>query len=176
MKEFFKNESGSHRWVRIPPTEKYGRTQTSVITVAITDPNNKFQYNFDKNKVYKKYIRSGGNGGQNVNKVNTKVEVRIHIDSAYWLNSVIKQRLKEIHQNKINSDGELILTCSETRSQTENKYILEKKLTELFEEASKPKAVRNFDVAEETVEKKEFRIKEKKKRSDVKQTRNSVFD
>ena len=49
-------------------------------------------------------------------------------------------------------------------------------VTELFEEASKPKAVRNFDVAEETVEKKEFRIKEKKKRSDVKQTRNSVFD
>lgn len=122
------------------------------------------------------YSRSSGPGGQNVNKVNTKVEVRIHIDSAYWLNSVIKQRLKEIHQNKINSDGELILTCSETRSQTENKCILEKKLTELFEEASKPKAVRNFDVAEETVEKKEFRIKEKKKRSDVKQTRNSVFD
>jgi peptidyl-tRNA hydrolase ICT1 len=122
------------------------------------------------------YCRSSGPGGQNVNKVNTKVEVRVHIDSAYWLNDVIKQRVKELHSNKINSDGELILTCSETRSQTENKIILEKKLAELFMEASKPKAVRNFDVPEETEIKKEFRIKEKKKRSDVKQTRNMNYD
>ena len=71
----FKNESGSHRWIRIPPTERSGRTQTSVITVAIIDPNNKFHFSLNRNEVSRKFIRSGGNGGQNVNKVSSCVQL-----------------------------------------------------------------------------------------------------
>ena len=71
----FKNESGPHRFIRIPPTERSGRTQTSVITVAIIDPSNKFQYHLDRKEVSRKFIRSGGNGGQNVNKVSSCVQL-----------------------------------------------------------------------------------------------------
>ena len=39
------------------------------------------------------YTRSSGPGGQNVNKVNTKAEVRFHIDSADWLPAEAKQKL-----------------------------------------------------------------------------------
>lgn len=70
---FYSNESGCHRWLRVPPTEKRGRTQTSTITVTLIDPNNVFSYKLDRNQVDRKYIRSGGKGGQNVNKVSSCV-------------------------------------------------------------------------------------------------------
>lgn len=71
VNNFFKNESGSHSWVRIPPTEKYGRTQTSVITVAIIDPNDVFLSSFNKGDVARKFVRSSGAGGQHINKTST---------------------------------------------------------------------------------------------------------
>ena len=57
----------------MPPTEKYNRTQTSTITVAVIDPSRKFEYRLNRNDVSKKYIRSSGPGGQNVNKTSSCV-------------------------------------------------------------------------------------------------------
>jgi len=75
VKSLFKNESGPHRWLRIPPTEKRGRTQTSIITVALTDPNDKLDFRFNRNEVIKQYTRSSGKGGQNVNRRSTCVQL-----------------------------------------------------------------------------------------------------
>lgn len=75
MTLFFKNESGAHRWLRVPPTEKRGRTQTSVVTVALTDPNSKLEFSLDRNKVDRQYICSSGKGGQNVNRRSTCVQL-----------------------------------------------------------------------------------------------------
>ena len=80
VKEYFKNESGSHRFLRVPPTEKKGRTQTSIITVAIIDPSNIFKYTLDRSQVEKHYICSSGKGGQNVNRRSTCVQLT-HIPS-----------------------------------------------------------------------------------------------
>jgi peptide chain release factor 1 len=61
--------------LRIPPTEKRGRTQTSIITVALTDPNDKVNFTFNRNEVIKQYTRSSGKGGQNVNRRSTCVQL-----------------------------------------------------------------------------------------------------
>lgn len=74
VKEYYTNESGCHRFIRIPPTENRGRTHTSVISVAITEPS-QFSFNLDRSKVSKSYISSSGKGGQNVNRRSTCVQL-----------------------------------------------------------------------------------------------------
>ena len=61
--------------MRTPPTEKNGRTQTSFITVAIMNPDDKIDFKLNYSDVIKKYIRSSKKGGQNVNKVSTAVRL-----------------------------------------------------------------------------------------------------
>ena len=61
--------------MRIPPTEKRGRTQTSIITVALVDPDDKVNFTFNRNEVIKQYTRSSGKGGQNVNRRSTCVQL-----------------------------------------------------------------------------------------------------
>lgn len=61
------------------------------------------------------FARSSGPGGQNVNKLNTKAEVRFHVSSADWLDSEVRGRLLEYQSNKVNKDGELVITSQEHR-------------------------------------------------------------
>jgi hypothetical protein len=50
-----------------------------------------------------------------VNKLNTKAEVRFHVSSADWLDSEVRGRLLEYQSNKVNKDGELVITSQEHR-------------------------------------------------------------
>lgn len=50
-----------------------------------------------------------------MNKLNTKAEVRFHVSSADWLDSEVKERLLEYQSNKVNKDGELVITSQEHR-------------------------------------------------------------
>ena len=54
-------------------------------------------------------------GGQNVNKLNTKAEVRFHVLNADWMPDEVKQRLFEQQANRINNNGELLVTSQENR-------------------------------------------------------------
>lgn len=54
-------------------------------------------------------------GGQNVNKLNTKAEVRFHVLNATWMPDEVKQRLFEQQANRINNSGELLVTSQENR-------------------------------------------------------------
>jgi len=76
VSKYFSNESGSHCFVRIPPTEKNGRVQTSFVTVAIMNEEEKSEFKLDRNLVIKNYIRSSKKaGGQNLNKVSSCVQL-----------------------------------------------------------------------------------------------------
>ena len=77
VKNYFQNESGSHRWQRVPPTETKGRVHTSSITVAIMGEDT-YQFTLNHSEVNRIYTRGTGNGGQHKNTTNSCV-VLTHI-------------------------------------------------------------------------------------------------
>lgn len=79
--------------------------------------------------------RSSGPGGQNVNKVNTKVELRFSVISTLILNENEKELILRKLKKKINKEGELILVSQEGRTQTENKLLVSEKFYEVIAKA-----------------------------------------
>ena len=66
------------------------------------------------------FSRSGGPGGQNVNKVNTKVTLRIRVEDLAGLNEAETERMRETLAQRISNAGELVIAASEERSQRTN--------------------------------------------------------
>ncbi|NWZ61079.1 ICT1 hydrolase, partial [Acrocephalus arundinaceus] len=126
------------------------------------------------------YSRSSGPGGQNVNKVNSKAEVRFHLASADWIPEAVRQKMALMHKNKINRAGELIVTSEESRYQMRNLAIcLEKIQTMVMEAIEKPKVV-SKETTQKLIERVEKmnreRLRQKKIHSTIKQSRKADFD
>lgn len=79
--------------------------------------------------------RSSGPGGQNVNKVNTQVELRFSVKNSNLFEEKEKERIFLKLKNRINSEGELILTSQTGRTQLDNKEKVTEKFYDLIEKA-----------------------------------------
>ncbi|WKK84282.1 alternative ribosome rescue aminoacyl-tRNA hydrolase ArfB [Marivirga arenosa] len=115
--------------------------------------------------------RSSGKGGQNVNKVETKVMLKFNINTSRSLNNHQKELIKQKLSNKLNKNGELIVTAEAKRSQLKNKEIAYKKLERLLKKAFEKPKVRKKTKPTKAAQKK--RLKSKKLHSEKKKLRKN---
>jgi len=116
--------------------------------------------------------RSSGPGGQNVNKVNTKVTLKFHVWQSSFLNAEQKELMAKKIGTSLTKDGTLILTAQDKRSQLQNKeevlQKLDRLLAKVFAVTKSRKPTKPGKAA------KHARIKEKKLRGEKKQWRQKL--
>lgn len=113
--------------------------------------------------------RSGGPGGQNVNKVASKVQLRWPVGASLVFSLEEKFRIRRELSHRINQEDELMIDVDEERSQMQNKDIAIARLHELVHKALAPKKIRRK--TRPTRGSKERRLTEKKKVGERKRTR-----
>jgi ribosome-associated protein len=119
------------------------------------------------------FSRSSGKGGQNVNKVETKVEIRFNIDRSKAFSNEEKEKIKKSLANRINKEGDLMVVSEEKRNQLENRRIALGRLDEMIKEVLKPEEERISTKPSKSV--RERRLKEKKIISKKKKLRQKNF-
>jgi len=116
-----------------------------------------------------KAVRSSGAGGQNVNKVSSKVVLTFNLNNSKAFSEEEKELLKIKLDSKLSSEKVLILNCDEDRSQLRNKDIIIKRFLELLKNALiVPKKRKATKIPRSVIEK---RIKAKRNLSEIKQNR-----
>lgn len=121
-----------------------------------------------------KTAKSGGPGGQHVNKVNTKVVLIFDINGSQLLDEAEKERIRKKLPSHLNAMGHLQITVQESRSQLQNKTIASQKLNRLLSNAFvKVKRRKPTKPSKSAVKK---RLENKKKRSEKKQWRKKPYN
>ena len=119
-----------------------------------------------------KAVRSSGAGGQNVNKVSSKIVLIFDVATSQGLTDEERILLHTKLKTKISQENLLILTCDEDRSQFKNKRIIIKRFFEMLEKALVLPKVRK--VTKISIGANEKRIQEKKKASEIKAGRKKL--
>lgn len=127
----------------------------------------------DKEKIISelsfKAVRSSGAGGQNVNKVSSKVVLTFDLNASQYLSDEEKELVSNKIKTKLTSENILILNCDEDRSQLKNKEIVIKRFLEIITKALIiPKPRKATKIPRSVIEK---RLKNKASNSEIKQNR-----
>ncbi len=134
-----------------------------VINSKVVIPESELEFSFSK---------SSGPGGQNVNKVETRVTLSFSVDSSPSLTARQKRLIKQKLRSRINQNGILQITSQEHRTQADNRREATEKFARLLSEALKPK--RSRIKTRIPVSQKRKRLEDKKRRSETKKMRKPV--
>lgn len=123
-----------------------------------------------KTEIQYKAVRSSGAGGQNVNKVATKVQLVFIPNESYGLTEDEKATLNDKLANRLSKGGSLRVECDDTRSQLKNKKLCVQRLFLLLENALKKDKKRIATKIPKSVIKK--RLDDKRRQAEKKENRN----
>jgi ribosome-associated protein len=125
----------------------------------------------DESELEENFVRSSGPGGQNVNKLSTAVQLRFDVRGSPSLPNDVAIRLMRLAGKRMTKDGVLVLIAQNHRTQERNRAEAMERLVALIEEASIKPTVRR--ATKPTKASKERRIEGKKRRSGIKNLRQS---
>ena len=126
----------------------------------------------DDNEIVEEFVRSSGPGGQNVTRVATAVQLRFDIVNSASLSEDVRRRLMRLGGSRVTREGILVIDARRFRTQEQNRRDARERLIGLVRKAAeKPKPRRK---TKPTAASKRKRIEEKRRRSRIKQRRQSV--
>ena len=125
-----------------------------------------------RKNIVMQFSRSGGPGGQNVNKVNTKVTARVPVSSMEFLTPEELSMLKKKLARRLNSDGDLVIQVQDTRSQAQNRSLVVERALDVILGALKREKRRKATVVPRAA--KERRLKRKRLQSRKKKLRGGL--